>query len=186
MKKSVLLFSFVFTFSYLGISQEIAYSSQTGVASFKSDAPLEIIKAKSHSLAGRINPVTKEFSFVLKINSFQGFNSAVQRVHFLEDYLEETKFPLATFKGKLIEDIPFDIPGTYEVRAKGTLDIHGVEKERIIRGTITIKPSEVHMATNFLIPLSDHDIAIPKIVRQKIAEQIAVIVDIGFSKVSKS
>jgi hypothetical protein len=186
MKKSGLVFSFIFTLSYLGLSQEITYTSQTGVASFKSDAPLEIIKAESKTLVGRINPTTKEFSFVLNINSFQGFNSAVQRVHFLEDYLEETKFPVATFKGKLIEDIPFDKPGTYEVRAKGTLEVHGVQKERIIRGTITIVPSDIHLTTNFLIPLSDHDIAIPKIVRQKIAEQIAVTIDIAFSKVSKS
>jgi hypothetical protein len=85
-----------------------------------------------------------------------------------------------------VEDIPFDVPGTYTVRAKGELDIHGIKKERIIKGTIVIKPSSARITTNFLVPLSDHALTIPKIVQQKIAEQVAIRLDIDFAQGPKS
>ncbi|MEP6647282.1 MAG: YceI family protein, partial [Saprospiraceae bacterium] len=96
------------------------------------------------------------------------------------------KYPKATFSGKLIEDIPFDVHGTYAVRAKGMLEIHGISKERIIRGTITLSQSGAVLNTSFSIPLADHGIVIPKIVRQKISEHIDVKIDIDFVTGSKS
>jgi len=186
MKKIALFFSFIFIYAGLCLSQEGFYVSQKGEAGFKSEAPLEIIKAKSKSLRGVIDPFTKEFAFSLKISSFQGFNSEIQRVHFLENYMEWKTFPMATFTGKLIEDIPFDTLGTYSVRAKGELEIHGVRKERILRGTITLMPGTAQLTTNFSVPVADHGISIPKIVKQKIAEQIAVSINIEFVQGSKS
>ncbi len=186
MKKIALFFSFIVVYAGVCLSQEGRYISHHGEASFKSEAPLEIIQAESKSLRGVIDPVTKDFAFTLKINSFQGFNSEIQRVHFLENYMEQKTFPVATFTGKLIEDVPFDTPGTYSVRAKGELEIHGVWKERIIRGTITLMPGAAQLTANFLVPLADHGITIPKIVKQKIAEQIAVTINIEFVQGSKS
>ncbi len=182
MGKITLVFTFIILSSNFSFSQAGLFNAKKGIINFKSDAPLEVIKAQSKSLEGLINPMTKEFAFSVDINSFHGFNSDAQRTHFLEDYMEETKFHRATFKGKIIEDILFDHPGTYPVRAKGVLEIHGVQKERIIKGTLTIKPDSAHIETNFLIPLSDHGIEIPKIVKQKIAEEIMVTIDIDFVK----
>ena len=186
MKKITLLLSFLIAGTVLCFSQASLYVSRKGQTSFISEAPLENIKAESKSLRGIINPETKEFAFSVKINSFEGFNSEIQRVHFLENYMEQNIYPQATFNGKLIEDIPFDVPGTYNVRAKGFLEIHGIQKERIIRGTITIKPGMAFLTTEFSVPLSDHGISIPKIVKQKIAEQIDVYVNMEFVIGSKS
>ncbi len=186
MRKITLAFTFLFLSANICFSQEGLFNAKNGIINFKSDAPLEVIKAQSKSLQGLIDPNTKEFAFSVDISSFHGFNSDVQRTHFLEDYLEETKFPKAIFRGKIIEDNLFDKPGTYPVRAKGVLEIHGIEKERIIKGTLTIKPGSAHIETNFLIPLSDHGIEIPKIVKQKIAEEIMVTIDIEFIKGSRS
>jgi hypothetical protein len=169
-----------------GYSQEELLIGEHGTATFQSEAPLEIIAAKSSALRGAINPETKSFAFSLNISSFQGFNSDMQRTHFLENYMEQKSYPQATFTGKLIEDITFNVPGTYSVRAKGMLDIHGVSKERIIRGTLIIKEGTAHLQADFSVPVADHGIAIPKIVKQKIAEQIAVSIDIEFVQGSKS
>jgi polyisoprenoid-binding protein YceI len=117
----------------------------------------------------------------MNINSFEGFNSEMQQTHFLENYLEQKKFPKATFTGRLIEDISFDTPGTYMVRAKGNLDIHGISKERIIKGTLVVHQSGGSLNTVFSVPVLDHGISIPRIVRQKIADQIQVSVDIEFA-----
>ena len=186
MKKIALLLHFIIAFYGLCFSQQEYFISDKGEVDFKSDAPLEIIQAKSKTLHGVINPSTKEFAFSIRISSFQGFNSDIQRVHFLENYMEQKTFPMATFTGKLIENIPFDTPGTYSVRAKGDLEIHGIRKERIIRGTITIMPAMAQLTTNFTVPVADHGITIPKIVKQKIAEQIAVSITMEFVQGSKS
>lgn len=186
MKQILTLIVFLVLATGFNYAQEDMYMSDHGSLDLKSEAPLEIIECESKSLRGIINPSTKSFAFSVNISSFQGFNSDIQRTHFMENYMEQKKYPQATFTGKIIEDIPFDVPGTYTVRAKGELDIHGIKKERIIKGTITIKNNSIHVLTNFSIPVADHGIAIPKIVRQKIADEIAVMVDIEFVQGSKS
>lgn len=168
------------------LAQARIWKGENGRVHFKSAAPLELIEAESQSLRGVLDPATKGFAFTLRINSFEGFNSDIQQTHFLENYLEHRKYPQATFSGKIIEDIPFDTPGTYSVRAKGNLEIHGVIKERIIRGTLTIRKGTARIETDFLVPVTDHGISIPKIVKQKIAEQIAVDIDIEFVESVKS
>ena len=162
-------------------SQTMFWICDHGHISFDSQAPLEVIKAQSHDVKGIISPTTKSFAFSMNINSFEGFNSDIQQTHFLENYLEWKKYPQATFTGKLIEDVPFDTPGTYSVRAKGYLTIHGISKERIIRGTIVVKKDGGHLDTDFSIPVSDHGITIPKIVQQKISDDIKVKVNMDFT-----
>ncbi len=186
MNKIILLLVFLLGGRGLCLSQAELFVVQKGEITFTSEAPLENIKAESKSIRGVINQDSKEFAFSVKINSFIGFNSEIQRVHFLENYMEQTKYTEATFSGKIIEDIPFDSPGTYSVRAKGVLEIHGIRQERIIRGTVTLKPGEVMMNADFTVSLSDHGITIPKIVRQKISEQIDINLNIVFVQGSKS
>ena len=173
--------SFLFSF-YSGLTgQGQFWRCENGYVSFASDAPLEVIKAQSHDVRGIVSPASRSFAFSLNINSFEGFNSDVQQIHFLENYLEGKKYPQATFTGKLIEDIPFDVPGTYSVRAKGNLNIHGIIKERIIRGTLVVKNEGGAIETDFSIPVSDHGITIPKIVQQKISDDIQVKVKMDFT-----
>ena len=184
--KQILLLCAVLLSCILKTHAQELYSGERGVVSFHSEAPLELISAESKSLRGLINPATKSFAFTVNISTFYGFNSDIQRTHFLENYMEHKKYPQATFSGKIIEDIPFHTPGTYTVRAKGELDIHGIKKERIIKGTLTIKQAGAHMETSFTVPVMDHGISIPKIVKQKIAEQISVDIHIEFDQRSKS
>ena len=175
------LLAFCF-FAIPAFTQGGLWRAKNGKVQFRSDAPLETITAESKTLAGAIDPSKKTFAFSVRINSFEGFNSDIQKVHFLENYMEEKQFPQSTFEGKIIEDIPFDVPGEYTVRAKGMLTIHGISKERIIKGTIHVTKNELHIDTHFTIPLTDHGITIPKIVMQKIAEEIDVTIDIRFAR----
>ena len=111
------------------------------------------------------------------MRSFEGFNGPLQKEHFNENYLESLKYPKATFAGKIIEKIDFQKDGTYPVRAKGKLSVHGVEQERIIKSSLEIKGDRLVVRSTFTVPLSDHAISIPKIVHQKIAEEIEVTVE---------
>lgn len=164
-------------------ADEGRYTSNTGTISFTSDAPLELIKASSEDLQGVIDPATNSFAFAVKVNTLKGFNSALQMEHFNENYLESAKFPKATFSGKIIEQIDFSVDGTYVVRAKGKLKIHGIEQVRIIKGKIKISGNEISVKTDFFVPLADHDITIPKIVNKKIATEIEVFIDAVLTKV---
>lgn len=158
-----------------GFEAEI-YRCENGMAEFRSDAPLEIIEAKSRLLRGVVDPAAQTFAWSVDIKTFDGFNSPLQREHFNENYLESRQFPKATFRGKIIEKVDFQKNGVYTVRAKGKLNIHGVEQERIIRSRLEINGQRLRVQSDFTVPLADHNIAIPRVVHQKIAEEIAVSV----------
>lgn len=150
------------------------YQTTTGKISFKSEAPLELIRASSASLAGVLDINKKNFAFKITMRSFVGFNSPLQKEHFNENYVESDKFPEASFKGKIIEDIDFSKEGIYEVRAKGQFTIHGVTQERIIKSKVSVSNKTITLSTNFSVLLSDHNIPIPKVVYQKLANEIKV------------
>lgn len=150
------------------------YKVSSGSIAFRSDAPLELIKAESSDLKGLISPEKKQFAFIIAVKTFKGFNSPLQKEHFNENYLETNKYPNASFEGKIIEDINFETDGVYEVRAKGNLTVHGVAQERIIKSSITIKNKNITLKSNFTVLLTDHNIPIPKVVHEKLAGEIKV------------
>ena len=154
--------------------QENLFFTDSGHIKFTSDAPLEFIQASSNELAGILNLDDLSFSFSVPMASFQGFNSALQRTHFNENYMESEKFQHSTFKGKIIEEIDFTSPGTYQIRAKGNLNVHGIDNDRIIRCTIQVERGGINVKSSFGVPLDEHKIKIPSIVQQKIAEVIDV------------
>jgi len=176
---------FFLVFSEIAVAQSEnkpkVFSTTQGQVQIKSDAPLELIEATSGELRGVIDPLNRNFSFSIKNRSFKGFNSPLQQEHFYENYIEAAKYPVSTFKGKIIEQTDLLEDGIHNVRAKGILNIHGVDQERIIRVNITVKGGVLTAETSFVVPLSDHNIMIPKIVYQKIAEEIQLNVKANFT-----
>jgi len=126
--------------------------------------------------------MTGNFAFVVTIQSFQGFNSNLQREHFNEKYMETDKFYDATFSGKIIEAVDFKKDGVYDVRAKGNLVIHGKKQARIIPGKIQIGKGVLKIDSNFTIPLTDHDIKVPQVVTEKIATEIFVKISVALTQ----
>jgi len=174
-QKSVILFLQLCVVSAICFGQEKIYLATDGEITFRSDAQQELIKASSHDLRGALDIVNKTFTFKVRVSTFTGFNSNLQQTHFNENYLQSERFPEATFKGKIIEDVDWNEPGKITVRAKGILSIHGVDKETIIKGVITIAPgNKMKIESFFSILLSDHNIPIPRIVKEKLAEEINV------------
>jgi hypothetical protein len=150
------------------------FSTQSAEIKFTSNAELELISASTSQVQGLVDPQTNQFAFSMDIKTFRGFNSELQREHFNEKYMESERFPKGKFSGKIIEQIDFTQNGTYEVRAKGDLEIHGQKQTRIIKGRLNVKDGAIKIEANFLVPLNDHNITIPTIVRQKIATEIEV------------
>ena len=153
---------------------------ERGVVTFKSDAPLEIIQARSDQLRGVLDLHSRNFAFSVELRSFEGFNNPLQREHFNENYLESDRYPTATFVGKIIEPIRGLSDGNYTWRAKGLLTVHGISQERIIKNTVRIEAGVLYIESLFTVAVADHDIAIPRIVQQKIATAIRVQVSASF------
>jgi polyisoprenoid-binding protein YceI len=171
-----IIISCFLTFCSIQLLAQKKLATEKGEMSFVSNAELELIKASSGKLKGLIDLTTNQFAFSVQVNSFQGFNSELQREHFNEKYLESEKFPRMTFTGKIIEQIDISLDGIYEVRAKGDLEIHGQAQTRIIKSRIIVDDGLVRIEASFKVPLADHNISIPRIVNQKIATEIEVVV----------
>jgi hypothetical protein len=166
--------TFLLFFQFGSAFSQKKYSVQKGEIKFASKAQLELIQAASDKVQGLLDPATHLFAFNVDIKSFRGFNSELQRQHFNEKYLESDTYPKAKFSGKIIEQVDLTADNTFEVRAKGDLEIHGVKQNRIIKSRIIIKDGIATIESSFIVPLADHDIAIPNIVSQKIATEIEV------------
>jgi hypothetical protein len=162
--------------SFIGqssIAQKLIKTNDATI-SFVSEAPLELIKASTSRCQGILDLEKGDFAFRISIRSFEGFNSPLQKVHFFENYMEVNEFPDATFVGKMVENVNLDNLKDIQFRAKGILEIHGVKVERIIPIHLSQDKTGLYFETDFLVPLEAHDIDIPTIVRQKIAEEIKV------------
>jgi hypothetical protein len=176
MKRSTLTIIIPFIFLNILYSQSI-YLTYNGIATFTSDAPLEMITASSDQVQGAVDLSDRSFLFSIENKSFKGFNSSLQQEHFYENYMEVRKYPKSTFNGKIIEELDLSSIQEQVVRAKGILNIHGAEQERIIKGTLRITGEKLVLHADFTVPLEDHNIKIPKVVNQKIAE----IINVSFS-----
>jgi len=157
--------------------QPIIYTTNNGIVRFRSEAPFELINATSKELKGAIDLSKNNFAFRIRIRSFEGFNSPLQKEHFNENYMESEKFAEAVFNGKIIETIDFSKNGKYTIRAKGKLIIHGVEQERIIKSDVEVTEKGIRIHSIFSVLLSDHNIPIPRIVKEKLANEIKVSIN---------
>jgi hypothetical protein len=177
LQKQLNTFLIVLIITTCEIRAQNVYSCENGKIAFSSNAPLEVIKAESAEMRGAIDVKKRTFAFAVKMTSFIGFNAELQREHFNENYMESEKFPEASFKGKIIEEVDFSNETIYFVRAKGTLTIHGVEQERIINVTVTMRENTATCEARFSVMLTEHNISIPKVVHEKIASEVLVEVN---------
>ena len=159
------------------------FRARRSAVSFVSDAPMERISARLSSAKGAVDPVARTFAVQIPMADFEGFNSPLQREHIRENYLETERYPYAVFKGRIIESVDLSAPGNYDVRVKGPLIVHGVERERIIECRVVVAPEGVRVTANFEVLLEDHAVRVPRVVQQKIAPDVSIEVDMLFERV---
>ena len=153
------------------------FMSRNASISFFSSTPVEDISAESDQGSAVLDVADSRLAFQVPILSFH-FEKALMEEHFNENYMESEQFPAATFQGK-IEGLSVDgAEGqVQQVAANGQLTIHGVTVDRRVEGTATRTKDGWTLHATFGVPTADHNIAIPKLVRAKIAEEIEVTLD---------
>jgi hypothetical protein len=180
-KKILFLLALILCININADSQ--TYYTKNGSVSFFSKTPLENIDAENNQVISVLNIETGALQFSLLNNAFH-FPKAKMETDFNEDYMESDKYPRSTFKGTItnLSDVNFFKDGTYPVNVNGDLTMHGVTKNILTPGTITIKNGNISATSSFKVLVSDYKIKIPSIVSNKIGESIEVKISCNYQK----
>ena len=149
---------------------------------FFSETPIENITAENTGAASSISG--DSVKIVIPNKGFI-FPKPLMQEHFNENYMESEKYPKSGFKGKLSEKIDYTKDGTHAINCVGTMNIHGVDKNVTLPGTITIKGDEITIVSNFKVKLIDYKIDRPKVVMSQIAEDIDIKINAVYAPYKK-
>jgi hypothetical protein len=183
--KRIILIAIVSTFAFTIQGQNLFFT-RNGHVSFFSSTKMEDIKADNQKVTSIINTTTGEVEFSMLNNAFQ-FEKALMQEHFNENYMESSKYPKSTFKGKItnLDKINFTTDGVYPADVSGDITIHGVTRAITTSGTITVKSGKFSVHSEFDVAPEDFKIAIPNLVRDNIAKQIKVTVNNQYEPFAK-
>ena len=177
MKNIYLLFLCI---SFTGISQE-KYLTKSGVLNFEASVDaFEEIKASNSNVTAIFNAANGQIAALALVKGFR-FKNALMEEHFNENYAESDLYPKAIFKGELVGFSLDALQTSYSIQ--GTLSFHGITKS-LENVSVEVKSSEnsFTLQGTFEIAPNDFDIEIPKIVRSKIADSVAVIFEFELLK----
>ncbi len=162
------------------------YFTKDGYISFFSKTNAENIEAHNRKVTSVVDAATGQIQFAVLMKAFE-FEKALMQEHFNENYVESDKFPKAEFKGKIVNvsDINFAKDGSYPANVVGDLTLHGITKPATAKGTFAIKGTGVEAKAVFKIVLADYKIAIPSVVKDQIAKEIEIRVNINYKPLAK-
>jgi hypothetical protein len=152
------------------------YFTKTGKITFYSKAPMEDIEAKNKTVAAILDTKTGALQFSVLMKGFE-FEKALMQEHFNENYVESDKFPKAEFKGTIVGTPDLALNGSHNVTVKGKLTMHGVTRDVETSGIVKVEDGKLLTSASFTALLSDYNIAIPSLVKDKISNKITVNVD---------
>lgn len=177
MKKATILFVFAFAAATAG-AQNIQMTKTGKVSFFSRAKSIEKVEAENNEVSSILNTQTGDLVFAVLMKSFH-FQLALMEEHFNENYVESTKYPKSTFKGKItnLSAVNFAKDGLYPVTVEGDMMLHGVTKKVSATGSITVKAGKISASSKFTVKLKDYNISIPSLVSDKISEDIDVTLD---------
>lgn len=180
MKISITLF-LCLTMYQLTISQ--TYFTRTGYTEFKASAEaFEPVEAKNNSTTVIFKVKSGEIAAQLFVHAFH-FKVALMQEHFNENYMDSDKFPKAVFQGKL-EGFDFEnFSNDQEYNLTGSLTIRGISKEINSKARLKKLGEAIQIKASFTVQAQEFGIAIPSIVRKKIADNI--LINIHYELVKK-
>lgn len=149
------------------------FVTREGNVHFLSETPIEDIEATSSEASVILDLETGRVAVQVPILSFH-FEKALMEEHFNENYMESGQFPKAKFQGNLVDFQGLSASGSQTVSVVGSFEVHGVSVERTFEGTLEQSGDGVQLSCRFDVATADHEIPIPSVVRENIAESISV------------
>lgn len=180
------IFSFISLMVCAPTFAQPVYGSTQSAITFFAGTPVEDIDATNSKSISFLNTDTGEVTISIPNYEFR-FKQSLMEEHFNENYMETGKFPKSEFKGKIddVKDIDWQRPTVQTITVSGTLIIHGVAKERTFSVTLHRKDRAIVAETKFSIPLADHNIDRPKLLWEKLAENVNVHATITYEPYKK-
>ncbi|WP_299120829.1 YceI family protein [uncultured Winogradskyella sp.] len=182
MKKITFVALLLISLNAIGQSK---YLTKTGSLDFEASVPsFEEVAAKNSSVTAIINTDNGEFAALALVKAFR-FKNALMEEHFNENYVESDTYPKAIFKGK-VGNFSFDSLSEKDSYSHidGSLTFHGVTKDlKGIPLTVKMLDDKIILSGNFKVMVSDFEIEIPKIVANKLSDEVSV--DFNFELVKK-
>jgi hypothetical protein len=159
--------------STFGFAQKMM--TRTGEIKFEASMPaFEEIAAKNNTVSAIFDPSTGDLATLALIKAFK-FKAPLMEEHFNENYMESSKFPKATFKGKILN---FDVSKLSAKKSdfdlEGDLTIHGVTKKIKAKIALVSNAGKISATSNLIVKAKDYAIEIPSLVKSKIAENIKI------------
>lgn len=171
-------------------SAQSKFFTKNGKITFDATSPSspDKIYGGNEKATSVIDAGTGAMEFAILMKAFN-FEKALMQEHFNENYVESDKFPKAVFKGSIsnMKDVNLQKDGTYAVKVKGTLSMHGATKDVSADGKLIVKGGAIVSGTSeFKVLLSDFNIAIPSLVKDKISPEAKITVDCDYTPLKTS
>jgi len=138
----------------------------------------EKIEALSKTATCVLKPSDGTMQWAVLFKSFT-FEKTLMGEHFNENYVESSKYPKATFTGKItnLQEVNLTQDGTYNAVVTGKMNMHGVTKDITTNGAITVGGGMIKINAGFTLNISDYNIDIPSLVSDKVAREAKILID---------
>lgn len=152
--------------------------TRAGEIKFEASMPaFEEIAATNNTVSCILDEATGDFVALALVKAFK-FKAPLMEEHFNENYMESSKFPKATFKGKIAN---FDAnklsSKKTEFELEGDLTIHGVTKKIKTKLALVLNAGKITATSLILVKPQDYNIEIPSLVKDKIAENVKISIN---------
>lgn len=151
---------------------------------FASDAPLEKISGSSGKIGGAVtfdpNDLSKASGRIEVPVATLNTGLALRDEHLHSDkWLDAKKHPTIVFEILAVEGAPkLEANKPTKLKVRGRLTVHGVTRPKVATAVVKLVPHAggdvLQTKAQFTVKLGDHDVAIPAIVKMKVAEDIQV------------
>jgi polyisoprenoid-binding protein YceI len=170
---------FLFLFISAGVFAQDKYLTKTGTLIFEASVPsFEEVKATNTAVTAILNTDNGEFAALALVKAFR-FKNALMEEHFNENYAESDDYPKAIFKGK-IDGFAVGKSSTID----GELSFHGKSKtyKDIKIQSKASGDNTIIVSGEFVANVSDFDIKIPKVVSNKLSEDVKIYFEFSLKK----
>ncbi len=180
MKKTILSIALVLATGLL-----FAQKKTTTAAVIKFDATTsldKLPKADNLTAIASLDTKTGKIAFEANIKNFSFSNPRIQEHFNSAGWMDSEQFPTAVFKGEItdISKVNFTKDGTYPVKVKGELTMHGVTKPLETTASIVISKNTINATADFTVKLEDYGITGASIAQGKVAKEPKISVAAEF------
>ena len=179
------LFFILTIITALNANAQDRYFTRSAKVHFLSKTDMDNIEATNVKGTSVVDTKSGQMEFAVLMKAFE-FEKELMMEHFNENYVESDKYPKSNFKGIVMDiaNVNFGKDGTYPVKIKGKLTLHGITKDVVADGIFEIKDGKVSGKSSFIITLADYKIVIPSVVKDNISKTIKIEVAAAFEKMS--